>query len=110
MLMGKYGRKAGALVGVLTVALIGVAAVGLWAGTAGPASTDAALVDPAAMDLDAGVCIGDLSEDLDSATSPDAGLNQHPCHGCNTPPGHCYCVSGFPLCCWSCGAEIFCQS
>ncbi|MCH8148347.1 MAG: hypothetical protein IH987_10190 [Planctomycetes bacterium] len=112
MFMGKYARRAVALAGVLAVALIGVAAVGLWAGAVGPASTDAALVDPAAaMDHDAGVCFGDLLEDSGSATPPDVGLNAHPCHGCTKPPcSHPVCVTGFPACCWVCpGGEPFCQ-
>ena len=113
MFMGKYARKAVALAGVLAVALIGVATVGLWAGAAGPASTDAALVDPAAaMDLDAGVCTGDLLEDSGSATPPDAGRTHSPCHGCNRPTcSGLVCEDGFPACCWSCnGGETFCQS
>ncbi len=114
MFTGQYARKAVALAGVLAVALIGVAAVGLWAGAAGPASTDAALVDPAAaMDHDAGVCIGDLLEDSGSATPPDAPRTHRPCHGCTRPPcpGQLVCEEDFPACCWSCnGGETFCPS
>ncbi len=69
MQMGKNSRKAVALAGVLAVTLIGTTAVGLWAGAVGPASTDAALVEPAVeMDHDAGVCIGDPLEDFSQAT------------------------------------------
>ncbi len=114
MFMGKYARRAVALAGVLAVALIGVAAVGLWAGAVGPASTDAALVDPAAaMDLDAVVCFGDLLEDSGSATPPDAPRTHRPCHGCFPRPtcSGLVCEEAFPACCWSCnGGETFCPS
>ena len=111
MFMGKYARRAGALAGVLAVALIGVAAVGLWAGAVVPASTIAAVVNPAAaMDHDAGVCLGDLPEDSSSVAPPDAGRTHRPCHGCNIPPcSYPVCVEDFPACCWSCGGETFCQ-
>ena len=112
MFMGKYGRKAVALAGVLAVALIGATAVGLWAGGVDPASTDAALVNPAAaMDLDAGVCTGDLLEDSGSATPPDEGRTHFPCLGCIRPPctGQLVCVEGVPECCWTCNdGQPFC--
>ncbi len=100
MQMGKYSRKAVALAGVLAVTLIAATAVGLWAGAVGPASTDAALVDPAVeMDHDAGVCIGDPVEDLAPATQLQARC---PCPlrmpGC-IPDG---------CCCWICNGHTVC--
>ena len=102
MLMRKYGRKAVGLAAVLAVTLIGATTVGLWAGVAGPASTDAELVEPAAMDLDA---------DVESA----AALNSARCQ-CWNPPCPCPPCQNRVLidddcdaCCWTCdGGEPFC--
>ncbi len=97
MLMGKYSRKAVALAGVLAVTLIATTAVGLWAGAVGPASTDAALVDPAvAMDHDAGVFTGETSEGLGPATPLNVGSGPSMDHCPPFPPGcrptsHCCC-------------------
>ena len=109
MFMGKYARKAVALAGVLAVALIGATTVGLWAGAVGPASTSAALVDPAAaMDLDAGICIGDPVEALGSATPPDLGLALDPCLGCGPVLG-CRFVGCDAVCCfYTCGGGPIC--
>ena len=112
MLMGKCARRAVAVVGVLAVALVGATVVGLWAGTAGPASADAELLEPAAaMDDDAGVCLGDLSEDLDSATPAAEGsfFTCPPEAGCVNTLFGCPVVACFP-CCWDCGGGAFCRS
>lgn len=110
MLTGNYERKAVALAGVLAVALIGATAVGLWAGAAGAASTDAALVDPAAtIDLDAGVCIGDALEAVGPAIPQNAAAccpNWCPCG----PPPPCRLIDNdCEQCCFVCpGGEPFC--
>ncbi len=108
MQMGKYSRKAVALAGVLAVTLIAAPAVEMWAGAFGPASTDAALVDPAvAMDHDAGVCIGDPVENSCPATSIDVGSGPS-MMGCPQPPAGCRFVSFVP-CCYRCpGGLIYC--
>ena len=109
MLMGKYARKAVALVGVLAVALIGATVVGLWPGPVGPASTDPALVDPAAaMDHDAGVCIGDAVEDFSSVTMPDDPRGHHPCHGCRPQPGCTFVGCDANCCYFNCNGFVIC--
>ncbi len=106
MLKGKNTRKAVALAGVLAVAVGGATAVGLWGGAVGPASTDAALVDSAAaMDLDAGVCIGELLEDFGLVTLPEPARG----HRCGHPPAPwCINPSGPPDCCWTCNGHVIC--
>ncbi len=93
MQMGKYSRRAVALAGVLAVTLIGTTVVGMWAGAVGPASTDAALVEPAVeMDHDAGVCIGDPMENVSQATTlnVDSGPSTIKCWWEN----YCYICNG----------------
>ena len=108
MFTGQYERKAVTLAGVLAVALIGVSAVGLWAGAVGPASTDAALVDPAlVMDVDAGISIGDPLEDLASVTPPDAPNIKECANICSSPGQGCARLSCEP-CCWLCGGHVIC--
>ena len=110
MFTGQYERKAVTLAGVLAVALIGTAAVGLWAGAVGPASTNAALVNPAAaIDLDAEACIGDPLEDV----GPTTPLNAAACcpNGCPCgPPPPCRLVDNdCEQCCFVCpGGQPFC--
>ena len=108
MIMGKHTRKAVALVGVLAAALVGATAVGLWGGPAGPASTDTALVDPAAaMDADGGVCIGDSSEDFASVALPgEDDLDGRTDHFC-WPVQGCRQISSSP-CCYLCGGPPVC--
>ena len=109
MLTSKYGRKAVALAGVLAVALIGVTAVGLWAGGVGPATTDATLVDPAvAVDLDAGVCIGDAQNDLGSVALPDDPRAHDPCRCSYQPPGCTFLRCEAPCCYWECNGWEIC--
>lgn len=73
-----------------------------------PASTNAALVDPAAaMDFDAGVSIGDLLEDLDSVTPPDAAGIKECANVCNSPAQGCARLSCQP-CCWLCLGHVIC--
>ena len=107
MLMKKYGRRAVGLAAVLAIALIGAVTVGLWSGAVGPASTDAEVVEPAA------VLIGEAVSDVDSAAAVNAARCE--CYGhptCNCPP--CWprtlIDDDCDACCWSCdGGEIFCQ-
>ena len=111
MIMGKHTRKAVALAGVLAAALVGATAVGLWGGPVSPASTDAALVHPAAaMDLDGGVCMGDSSEDFASVALPEGGVffSCRPPLSCPPNPPGCQLMNCEP-CCWNCGGNVYCQ-
>ena len=112
MLKSKYGRNGVGLAAVLAVALIGAMTVGLWAGTVGPASTDAELVEPAAIDLGPGVFLGDPVADVDPAAAVNASA-PCPCDGtpCPCPPcAHRVLINNdCNACCWTCGVgEPFC--
>ena len=104
MLKSKFGRRAVGLGTVLGVTLIGATTLGLWASAAGPASTDAELVEPAAaVELDA---------EVDSAAGGEAMAC--PCSGtsCPCPPcqGRLVLVDNdCNACCWTCNdGEPFC--
>ncbi len=80
----------------------------LSASAVGPASTDAALVDPAAaMDLDVGVSIGDPLKELASVTPPNAPGIKECANICNSPGEGCARLSCEP-CCWLCGGYEVC--
>ena len=77
-------------------------------GAVGPASTDAALVDPAAaMDVDAETGIGDAVADSDSPTPPDAAFIPACANICSSPAQGCARLSCEP-CCWLCGGYEIC--
>lgn len=107
MLMRRYGRRAVGLAAVLAIALIGAATVGLWSGAVGPASTDAEVVEPAA------VLIGEAVSDVDPAAAVNAArceCRHHPTCNCPPCPGDLVLIDDdCDACCWSCnGGEIFC--